>query len=206
MSKISRAIVSLTLFVLFTNPASATVFQGKRHVAGNPSAQRRVKVRTDPARERREKSFELVWQTVNEENFDPTFGGVNWMAAYSRYSTRVARTASDQELYILLQQMLNEIPQSHFAIIPPENIPRIRVKRTQALKAEGQRDEAGEDVALGDEETESDNAVATQMLNGIGVDVRLLNGQIVIMRGDAERPASRAGLRTGFILKRVDNI
>ena len=205
MSKISRAIVSLTLFVLLTNPASATVFQRKRHVAGNPSAQRRVKVRTDPARERREKSFELVWQTVNEENFDPTFGGVNWMAAYSRYSARVARLATDQELYILLQQMLNEIPQSHFAIIPPENIPRIRVKRREAVKADGKADEGSAD-ALGDEETESDNAVATQMLNGIGVDVRLLNGQVIITRVDADSPAARSGLRAGFILKSVDNI
>ena len=206
MSKVSRAIASLTLLILLIASASATAFQRKRRAQSNPSAQRRAKVRTDSARERREKTFELVWRTVNEENFDPTFGGVNWTAVYSRYSTRVARTASDQELYILLQQMLNEIPQSHFAIIPPENIPRIRVKRTQALKAEGQRDEAGEDVALGDEETESDNAVATQMLNGIGVDVRLLNGQIVITRVDADSPASRAGLRTGFILKSVDNI
>lgn len=204
MSKIFRAITSLTLLVLLTNLAGAITFQAKRRARSNQSAQRRV--RTDPARKLREETFNKVWGTVNEENFDPTFGGVNWTAVYSRYSTRVAHLATDQELYVLLQQMLNEIPQSHFAIIPPENIPRIRVKRTRAVKADAKADEEGEEDALGDEETEGDNAVATQMLNGIGVDVRILNGQVVITRVDADGAAARSGLRAGFILKSVDNV
>jgi carboxyl-terminal processing protease len=205
MSQITKAIASLILSLLFINPISASVVQKRRSRASAPSAPHRPIVRKDPARERRAKTFELVWQTVNEENFDPTFGGVNWTAVYSRYYPRVSRLATDQELYILLQQMLNEIPQSHFAIIPPESIPRIKAKRRLPVQADGKDDESVKD-SLGDqeEEAESDNAVATQMMNGIGIDVRILNGQVVITRVAPDSPAAKASLRPGFVLKSVD--
>ena len=29
--------------------------------------------------------FEVVWQTVNDEYFDPTFGGLDWMEVHDRY-------------------------------------------------------------------------------------------------------------------------
>lgn len=206
MLRTSKALVLLTLCVLFINPISATAFQKRKHVVSIPKAQPRATVKTDPARERRKKTFNLVWETVNEENFDPTFGGVNWIGVYSRYSPRLANLTTDRELYVLLEQMLKEIPQSHFAIIPPESIPKIKSKRKQFAKADGKEDEEGADILGDEEETESDNAVATQMLNGIGVDVRILNGQVVITRVDADGPAAKAGLRAGFILKRIDSV
>lgn len=205
MLKMSGLIVSLTLSVLLINPISTTAFQDRRRGASGPAAQRTVKVRTDPVRERREKTFELVWRTVNEENFDPSFGGVNWLAVYSRYSSRVARLTTDQELYILLQQMLDEIPQSHFAIIPPDRIPKIKPKKRLTTKAADKGVE-GTETLTDEEEAESDNNVATQMLNGIGIDVRILNGQIVITSVAADSPAAKVGLRPGYLLKSVDDI
>jgi carboxyl-terminal processing protease len=204
MSQITKIIASLTLTILFIHPINVFAFQNKRPRTSRPSTPHRPRVKKDPARERREKTFELVWQTVNDENFDPTFGGVNWIAAYSRYSPRVARAKSDQELYILLQQMLNEIPQSHFAIIPPEAIPKIKAKRKQPVKVDGKDDESSVDTLNIEEEIESDNEVAAQMLNGIGVDVRVLNGQVVITHVAEDSPATKAGLRPGFVLKSID--
>jgi carboxyl-terminal processing protease len=205
MSQITKVVASLTLSILLINCINASAAQNRSSRINSPSALHRPRVRKDPARERREKTFKLVWQTVNEENFDPTFGGVNWTAVYSRYSLRVARLATDQELYILLQQMLNEIPQSHFAIIPPDRIPRIKPKRKQPLKVDGKEGEAPETL-IDEEEAESDNQAATQMLNGIGIDVRILNGQVIITRVAADSAAAKAGLRPGFVLKSVDHI
>jgi carboxyl-terminal processing protease len=206
MSQITKVIALVTLSILFINPIDVSAFQNKRPVTSRPSSPRRPRIRKDPARERREKTFELVWQTVNEENFDPTFGGVNWMAAYSRYFPRVARANSDQELYVLLQQMLSEIPQSHFAIIPPERIPRIKAKRKQQAAEDAKVDESSPDTLNIEEEIESDNEVATQMLNGIGVDVRVLNGQVVITRVATDSTAAKTGIRPGFVLKSIDHI
>lgn len=166
---------------------------------------RAARVRKDPARERREKTFELVWRTVYEENFDPTFGGVNWLAVYSRYQPLAARAPSDVELHRLLQRMLNEIPQSHFAIIPPDKIPRVKSKRKPPGREEA-TDEEEDEAAAGEDGSEGDNEVATQMLNGVGLDVRVLSGQVVITRVEENGPAAKAGLRPGFVVKGVDGL
>jgi carboxyl-terminal processing protease len=73
----------------------------------------------DSSPEARRESFEIVWRTVNEKHFDPTFGGVDWEQVRRTYEPRVAQLKSDAELYELLQRMLGELHQSHFGIIPP---------------------------------------------------------------------------------------
>jgi carboxyl-terminal processing protease len=72
------------------------------------------------APELRRASFEKVWRTVKEKHFDPTFGGVDWEKVREQYALRLSDVKNDRDLYELLQQMLNELKQSHFAIIPPE--------------------------------------------------------------------------------------
>lgn len=206
MSQIIKVIASVILNLLFISPIDASAFQNKRSGTTRPSRPQRVRIKKDPARERREKTFELVWQTVNDENFDPSFGGVNWMEAYRRYRPRVARANSDQELYALLEQMLTEIPQSHFAIIPPESIPRIKAKRKQEPGEDASVDESSPDTLNIEEEIEGDNEVATQMLNGVDVDVRVLSGQVVVTRVAANSTAAKAGIHPGFVLKSIDNI
>jgi len=70
----------------------------------------------------RQETFDIVWRTVKEKHFDPTFGGVDWDKVRAQYAPRVADVKSDHELYVLLQQMLDELHQSHFGIVPPEAI------------------------------------------------------------------------------------
>ena len=203
MSQIKRVLTSLALALALFSPVVALSPQNKSRKRA--ATQRRTQARKDPARERREKTFQLVWQTVKDEHFDPTLGGVDWNAVRVRYAPRVARVNSDQELHYLLQTMLNELPQSHFSIVPPERIPRIKAGKKRAGKAET---EEGDPLDLIDDEgeNESDNEVATQMINGIGVDVRVLEGRVVITRVVANSPAARAGLRPGFIIRGVDDV
>lgn len=72
----------------------------------------------EKAIELRQQTFELVWRTVKEKHFDPTLGGLDWEAVRQRYAPRVA-AGSELEFYGLLQQMLGELRQSHFSIVPP---------------------------------------------------------------------------------------
>lgn len=76
----------------------------------------------DQAVELRQQSFEIVWRTVKDKHFDPTFGGVNWEQVRDNYAPRVAAVKTNQELYRVLQEMLGELHQSHFNIIPPEAV------------------------------------------------------------------------------------
>ncbi len=72
--------------------------------------------------ELREQTFDMVWRTVNEKHFDPTFGGVNWEQVRTKYAPLAKAAKSDAEFYALLQQMLGELHQSHFAIVPPDAV------------------------------------------------------------------------------------
>src|SRR6185503_10535064 len=78
---------------------------------------------------KRQEAFQIVWQTVNDLFYDPKFGGVDWAQARERYQPQVAMAGNDREFHLLLQQMLNELHQSHFMVVPREAIPKIRVTK-----------------------------------------------------------------------------
>jgi carboxyl-terminal processing protease len=120
----------------------------------------------------RRQSFEIVWRTVKERHFDPTFGGVDWDEVRRKYEPRVAKIKKDDELYSLLNEMLGELRQSHFVVIPPE-----------AILEDG-----------------SFNLPA----GNIGIDLRIVDGQVLITRVAPDSAAWRAGLRPGFVIKRID--
>src|SRR5689334_466748 len=125
-----------------------------------------------PSEARRE-SFDIVWRTVNEKHFDPTFGGVDWDGVRRKYEPRLNQIKTDAELYDMLDEMLGELHQSHFGIIPPE-----------AITAESREAATG----------------------GVGLDLRLIDERAVITRVDADAPAARAGLRSGFVITKVDDL
>ena len=64
--------------------------------------------------------FDTVWTTVNENYFDLTFGGVDWKAMREKYRLRLWAAADNRALRKLLQDMLDELHRTHFAIIPRE--------------------------------------------------------------------------------------
>ena len=65
--------------------------------------------------------FDKVWKTVNEKHFDPTFGGVDWQKVRETYEPLARAAKTDMEFYGILQKMLGELHQSHFAIAPPNS-------------------------------------------------------------------------------------
>ncbi len=108
-------------------------------VAGRARARsaRRKAADAEAARRRRAETLRVVWQTVKDEHFDPTFGGVDWDAVRLRFAPLAAHATSDAALHRLLQEMLNELKQSHFQIVPPESIPRFDARRWGAERADG---------------------------------------------------------------------
>ena len=65
-------------------------------------------------------TFETVWETVNDNYFDPTFGGLDWRQVHDRYEFQIAAVKDDQTFYKLINTMLFELNVSHIAVIPPE--------------------------------------------------------------------------------------
>ncbi len=59
------------------------------------------------------KVFEQVWQTVNDNFYDPNFNGVDWKAIREKYQQQAARTKSSLEVAAVINQMLSELQSSH---------------------------------------------------------------------------------------------
>lgn len=126
-----------------------------------------------PAPSAREESFDIVWRTVKDKHFDPTLGGVDWDSMRKQYQPRAAAAKTDSEFYDVLRQMLGELHQSHFNIIPPE-----AVVQDDSPEPKG---------------------------GGIGIDLRLIDGQVVITRVEEGSSGAASGLRTGYVIKRIDD-
>jgi len=157
-----------------------------------------------PEAKKRRESFEIVWQTVDKNFFDPAFNGVNWKAVHDRYAPLVARANSDRELYSLLQLMVNELHQSHFWIIPPEAIPKL-LPRDEPEDAESSGDEPDSEEPVAETPLDKIKQRLTERLStGIGIDLRVVDGLVLISRVEPGSAAARAGLRPGFAIKTVD--
>ena len=63
--------------------------------------------------------LETVWQTINDEYYDPAFNGVNWSEVRERYRPRVEAAKSDGEFYLIISQMLLELQDLHTAFVAP---------------------------------------------------------------------------------------
>jgi carboxyl-terminal processing protease len=61
-------------------------------------------------------SFDTIWSTVNENHYDPTFGGVDWNSIYGRYEAQVETIEDDAEFIRLMNEMLQELGLSHYAV------------------------------------------------------------------------------------------
>jgi len=157
-----------------------------------------------PDAARRQDAFEMVWKTVNETFFDPKFGGVDWKAVHERYAPLVAGTSSDDELHLLLQQMVNELHQSHFLVISPQAIPKLATDDDSGEPGEGDNDPVDGPIA-GMTALDRIRTRLTQRLStGIGIDLRIINDAVVITRVRPGSTADRAGLRPGLEIKSVN--
>ena len=64
--------------------------------------------------------FNAVWQTINDEYYDPTFGGKDWQAIGDAYRERLNNVQNDATFWIkLLNPMLFELGVSHLVALPP---------------------------------------------------------------------------------------
>lgn len=148
---------------------------------------------------RRREAFDIVWQTVRDNHFDPKFGGVDWEAVRAEFEPRAAEARTDRELHTLLQQMLNRLGRSHFNIIPPEAIPA-----TLGEEESEEGEEEGETPGSEEPRRKGSLRAAEQLTYGIGIDLRVVDGRALVTRVEAGSTAARAGLRTGHVLRSID--
>ena len=190
---------SILLFALLVSLSLTALAQQAATTSANSGSSSE-----SPEAKKRRESFEIVWQTVDKSFYDPKFNGVDWKAVHDRYAPRIALVTSDRELYGLLQLMVNELHQSHFWIIPPEAIPKLLPKHDEGSDQENADESDSEER---EPETPLDRIkqkLTERLSTGIGIDLRVVDGSVLISRVEPGSAAARAGLRPGFAIRSVD--
>lgn len=126
-------------------------------------------------------TFEVVWRTVKEKHFDEKLSGEEWDRIGGKYRRQIGQVTTESGFNQLLQKMLGELGQSHFNILV-----------------------AADNREIGD--ALEDHAAALIAWAGVGIELRLIDDQPVILWIAPGSPAARAGLRPGFVLQQLDGI
>jgi carboxyl-terminal processing protease len=76
-------------------------------------------LRTSPAFAQPE-LFEAVWETINENFYDPNFNGLDWVALGEQYRPQVAQAPTRAAKAALINEMLAELKTSHTQLYTPD--------------------------------------------------------------------------------------
>jgi carboxyl-terminal processing protease len=72
------------------------------------------------------KIFDSVWTSVNEKYFDVKFNGVDWVQVRETFRPQALAAANEQDLYRIINLMLNELHDPHTYAASPEAIRNAR--------------------------------------------------------------------------------
>ncbi|MBX7220071.1 MAG: hypothetical protein K1Y36_09000 [Blastocatellia bacterium] len=122
----------------------------------------------------RDETFELVWKTINESHWDATFGGVDWKAVHDRYQPLVKQETNEKAFHEMLHKMVGELHHSHVRVLPPDQV--------QGVGTHGERPKMG----------------------NVGLDLRWLKQQLVVVAVEPESPAAKAGFKPGFVVTKIN--
>jgi len=63
--------------------------------------------------------LDQVWSQIDRRFYDPAFNGADWATARERYREAAAGAASEEELYDVLNEMLEELGDAHTVALTP---------------------------------------------------------------------------------------
>ncbi|AFY79443.1 periplasmic protease [Pleurocapsa sp. PCC 7327] len=136
--------------------------------------------------------FDEVWETVNQNFYDPKFNGVDWRAMKEKYEPQVENTKSVEEVAIVINQMLSELKTSHTRLY------------TQAEPAYYQL------LGIFDGYSELQQKAKKHLPNGkleysgIGAFTKEIEGKTFAIAILDDSPAAKAGLKVGDEILEAD--
>ncbi|MFN2480425.1 MAG: S41 family peptidase [Pyrinomonadaceae bacterium] len=124
--------------------------------------------------EERVRLFDEIWQTINEEFYDPSFNGVDWRTVGERYRPRLVAAKDDFEFYGLCELLTAELKDSHTRFEPPP------------APASG---ESAPDAPPHGEQ------------GSAGLRLGSVEGEMAVVEVDQDSTAARGGVRPGMIVR-----
>lgn len=132
-------------------------------------------------------SFDMVWETIRDKHWDPELGGLDWTAARDTLRPKVAVATTQREARGAMGELIDLLGQSHFGIIPAsvyeDAVGAVKKKDKPATEAHA--------------DLEGDGYT--------GMDIRLVDGKVLVVSVDPGSSAAEAGIRPGWEIVRVDD-
>jgi carboxyl-terminal processing protease len=126
--------------------------------------------------------FDQVWTKINENYFDPTFNGVDWLKMRKIYRPQAEQAKNIDALLTVIKQMMAVLKTSHLEV---RAVPTVKEKEFEQKMGSYKKGEIG------------------KFGNGLGWMVS--EGQYVITGVNPGSPAERAGVKPGWILTAVND-
>jgi carboxyl-terminal processing protease len=173
----------LAVLVMFSGVAAAPCAPPKKAVAGGPEGSPSslvTKAMTNEQRQKNLESLELAWKTVCDAHYDPKLGGVDWQKVHDEMRPRIEKADSMDEARTIMEEMLGRLGHSHVGIIPASVY--------EDVQGDSAKGKTGKVRAQADP----------------GFDVRIVDGEAVVVRVSAGRPAANAGVRPGWRIRKIN--
>ncbi|WP_228060521.1 MULTISPECIES: S41 family peptidase [unclassified Coleofasciculus] len=138
--------------------------------------------------------FEDVWETVNENFYDPNFNGVDWQAMRSKYEPEVKQAQSTEDMAVLINQMLSELNTSHTHFYTPNEPAYYQVLGIFAPRIPDLQKQLKDFLPNGKPE-----------YSGIGIVTKDIDGKTFVSAIFDGSPAAKAGLMVGDRIMSVDS-
>ncbi len=71
------------------------------------------------------KTFDQVWNTINDSYFDQNFNGKDWLRIKEKYLPLIEKCSSVDSLHFVLNNMVNELGTSHLGIFTMDQVTQI---------------------------------------------------------------------------------
>ncbi len=126
------------------------------------------------------KTFDATWKLVDGSPYGVRARGIDWDAIGKRHRSRVAGARDMATLRLRLTEMLNEIGESHFTIVPG-SISEVVSARAAAPGAD------------------------TAAVKGLGMDAGVVEGRVAVLSVEPDTPAARAGISPGWVIEAIDD-
>ncbi len=120
-----------------------------------------------------QESFEYVWTTVRDKFWDPAIEGIDWNAVRTGLKPEMDRAQTMEQARDVLRKMLDRLHLTHFEIIPSDAYSELEA--TTAPRGDGET----------------------------GIDLRVVDGKVLITSVEEDSPAARAGVKTGWEMIRA---
>ncbi len=204
--KFNSLIRTLVICVLLALVASGVAGQ-KRPPVPPPRAIVLAAPQKDDGSVRRQAAFVTFWQTINDQYYDKTFGGLDWRKVGQEYQPKVAAAKTDREFHALLSEMVHKLGRSHLGIIEPEYLDELKRAKLRARRFE-KRKAAGLDTSVFGAD-DADSASADEPEGGrygVGIELKTLGDHLIISNVEEKSGAQLAGLKAGYLLDKINGV